>query len=82
MNIKTTVAGIIVTMTMVAVGPSQAARVTCASCATCSTSACPTWTVPAQFSGTGWGVVPCNTYLRHAVTWQEYASGHYAPPEF
>lgn len=76
MNIKTTVAGIIVAMTMIAVGPSQAAKVTCVS------STCPTWNVPAQFSGTGWGVVPCNTYLRHAVTWQEYASGHYAPPEF
>lgn len=74
MKIKSAVAGIIVAMTMIAVGPSQAARV-------CTTSTCGEWSVPGQFAGVGWSMVPCGTYIRPAVTWEQYTSGRYAPPQ-
>lgn len=77
MKIKSTVAGIIVATTMIAAGSSQAA--VCSTCAKCST--CGVWDVPVQYSGTGWHMVPCNTYLPTARTWQQYTSGSYAPPE-
>lgn len=79
MKIKSIMAGLIVAMTMLVVGSSQAAYARCAGCATCPT--CATWNVPAQYTGTGWHRVPCGTTLNHATTWQEYSSGRYAPPE-
>lgn len=74
MKIKSAIAGIIVATTMIAVVPSQAAQV-------CTDSTCGVWTVPAGFSGTGWGMVPCGSDVRPAISWQEYSSGHYAPPQ-
>ncbi|KTD29715.1 hypothetical protein [Legionella maceachernii] len=72
MKIKSTVAGLVVAATMLAVGPSQAA--------VCTTSTCGAWAVPASFSGTGWSMVPCGAVIQPAVTWQQYTSGRYAPP--
>jgi len=67
MKIKTTVAGLVLATSMMAVaGASQAA---CASC-----------TVIEGFSGPGWHTVPCTMCIPPAVTWQQYVSGGYAPP--
>lgn len=67
MKIKSTVAGLIIATSMLAVvGASQAA---CASC-----------TVQEGFSGTGWQMVPCKTCFQPAPTWAHYVSGGYAPP--
>ena len=70
MKLKSTLAGLIISISMVAaVGVSQAG-----SC----TTQCP---VQEGFSGIGWHMVPCkgNT-LQTASTWQQYVSGRYAPP--
>ncbi|KTC87630.1 MULTISPECIES: hypothetical protein [Legionella] len=73
MNIKSTVAGVIVATSMIAAGASEARTV-------CTTSTCGVWAVPSEFTGTGWHMVPCNTILPRATTWQQYSSGSYAPP--
>ena len=74
MMLKSTIGGLIVAATMFAVGPSEAAY------GVCSTSTCGPWETAGQFSGTGWNMVPCNTVLPTAITWQQYISGGYAPP--
>ena len=67
MKIKSTIAGLIVGVSMfAAAGASQAA------CATC--------TVQEGFYGIGWHMVPCTTCIQPAATWQQYVSGGYAPP--
>ncbi|WP_028387724.1 hypothetical protein [Legionella fairfieldensis] len=68
MKIKSTIAGLIISISMIgAAGAAQAA---------CSTH-CP---VQEGFSGTGWHMVPCNSNIQPAQTWQQYVSGGYAPP--
>lgn len=73
MKLKSALAGIIVAATMAVVVPAQAGEM-------CGTEACGPWNVPSSFTGTGWGMVPCGTVLQPADSWQEYASGQYAPP--
>lgn len=69
MKIKSTVAGLVFAASMVAVvGVSQAG---------CGGTYCP---FAPGFSGTGWHMVPCNSGIPQAVTWEQYVSGGYAPP--
>ena len=73
MKIKSIVGGMIIASAVVVVGASQAA--------VCTTTTCGPWAVSKQFTGTGWHMVPCNTVLVPARTWQQYTSGSYAPPD-
>ena len=67
MKMKSTVAGLILATSMMAVaGASQA------TCATCTTQP--------GFYGTGWHMVPCSTCVQPALTWEQYVSGGYAAP--
>lgn len=45
-----------------------------------SQAACAYCTVQEGFYGVGWHMVPCNTCIQPAQTWQQYVSGGYAPP--
>ncbi len=70
MKIKSLVAGLIISTSMLAaVGTSQAQRVYY-----------PYYPVYEEVSVSGWHMVPCNTPVRPASTWEQYASGGYLPP--
>ena len=68
MKIKSLVAGLIISTSMLAVVGASQAQPACQYCPVTG------------FYGMGWHMVPCNTPIQPASTWEQYASGGYAPP--